>query len=80
MRKAIVSIAAAVLMTGNFSVLAAEEVAVPLGAFWVQTGVFKSFGVNSRAVYDAFVEDLHAKGGIKLKDGRIGIRCLLRRS
>ena len=72
MRKAIVSIAAAVLMTGNFSVLAAEEVAVPLGAFWVQTGVFKSFGVNSRAVYDAFVEDLHAKGGIKLKDGRIG--------
>ena len=51
---------------------AAEEVSVPFGGFWVQTGVFKSFGVNSKAVYMAFVDELHAKGGIKLKDGRIG--------
>ena len=72
MRKSIISIAIGFLMTGGLSTLAAEEVTVPLGAFWVQTGVFKSFGVNSRAVYDAFEEELHAKGGVKLKDGRIG--------
>lgn len=73
MRKAIISIAAASLVAGSLSIMAsAEEVTVPLGAFWVQTGVFKSFGNNSRAVYEAFVEELHANGGIKLKDGRIG--------
>ncbi len=74
MQKSIISIAAALLMTGSLSTMAkaAEEVTVPFGAFWVQTGVFKSFGVNSKAVYEAFVEELHAKGGIKLKDGRIG--------
>ena len=72
MRKPLISIAIGFLMTGGLSTLAAEEVTVPLGAFWVQTGVFKNFGVNSRAVYDAFVEELHAKGGVKLKDGRIG--------
>ncbi len=52
MRKSIVSVAAALLMAGSLStvVKAAEEVSIPLGAFWVQTGVFKSFGVNSKAV------------------------------
>jgi branched-chain amino acid transport system substrate-binding protein len=75
MRKFIVSVAAALLMTGSLStvVKAAEKVSIPFGAFWVQTGVFKSFGVNSKAVYEAFVEELHANGGIKLKDGRIGM-------
>jgi branched-chain amino acid transport system substrate-binding protein len=74
MRKLIVSGAAALLMAGSLSTMAkaAEEVAIPFGAFWVQTGVFKSFGVNSKAVYESFVEELHANGGIKLKDGRIG--------
>ena len=74
MRRSIMSAAAALLMAGGLSTAAkaAEEVSIPFGAFWVQTGVFKSFGVNSKAVYMAFVEELHAKGGIKLKDGRIG--------
>ena len=74
MRKFTISAAAALLMAGSLSTMAkaAEEVTIPFGAFWVQTGVFKSFGVNSKAVYEAFVEELHAKGGIKLKDGRIG--------
>jgi branched-chain amino acid transport system substrate-binding protein len=74
MRKVIVSVAAALLMAGSLSTMAkaAEEVTIPFGAFWVQTGVFKSFGVNSKAVYESFVEELHANGGIKLKDGRIG--------
>ena len=77
MRKSIVSITIGFLMTAGLSTHAADEVTVPLGAFWAQTGVIKSFGVNSRAVYEAFVEELHAKGGIKLKDGRIG-KCLRR--
>ena len=74
MRKSIISVATALLLAGGLSTAAkaAEEVKIPFGAFWVQTGVFKSFGVNSKAVYLAFVEELHAKGGIKLKDGRIG--------
>ncbi len=74
MRKFTVSVAAALLMTGSLSTMAkaAEEVSIPFGAFWVQTGVFKSFGVNSKAIYESFVEELHANGGIKLKDGRIG--------
>ena len=74
MRKSIMSAAAVLLMAGGLSTAAkaAEEVSIPFGAFWVQTGVFKSFGVNSKAVYRTFVEELHAKGGIKLKDGRIG--------
>ena len=28
--------------------------------------------MNSKAVYEAYMDELHAKGGIKLKDGRIG--------
>ena len=70
MRKFIISVAAALLMAGNLSTMvkAAEKVSIPFGAFWVQTGVFKSFGVNSKAVYEAFVEELHANGGIKLND------------
>ncbi len=70
---------AALFVTGLFllgslptSATAAEEVPVRFGGFWVLSGVFKSFGVNSQAVYKAFVEELHEKGGIKLKDGRIG--------
>lgn len=52
----------------------AESKTVPIriGGFWVQSGIFKSFGMNSRAVYEAFVDELSAKGGVKLKDGRIG--------
>ena len=74
MRKSIISGAAALLMAGSLPTMAkaADEGTIPLGAFWVQTGVFKSFGVNSKAVYEAFVEEVDAKGGIKLKDGRIG--------
>ncbi len=51
---------------------AAETVAIRLGGFWVQSGIFKSFGNNSKAVYQAYVGDLESRGGIKLKDGRIG--------
>ena len=55
MRKSIISVAATLLLAGSLSTMAkaAEEVAIPLGAFWVQTGVFKSFGVNSKAVYES---------------------------
>jgi branched-chain amino acid transport system substrate-binding protein len=74
MRKLTVGLAAAVLVAASMSSAAnaAEEVQIPFGAFWVQTGVFKSFGVNSKAVYESFVEELHSNGGVKLKDGRIG--------
>ena len=58
MRKFIMSVAAVLLMASSLSTMAkaAEEVSIPFGAFWVQTGVFKSFGVNSKAVYEAFVD------------------------
>ena len=63
MRKSIISVAAALVTAGSLStvVKAAEKVSIPFGAFWVQTGVFKSFGVNSKAVYEAFVEELHCQ-------------------
>ena len=57
---------------GLIKTAATEEVNIPLGAFWAQTGIIKSFGVNSKAVYEAFVEQLHADGGIQLQDGRVG--------
>ncbi|WP_143309905.1 ABC transporter substrate-binding protein, partial [Candidatus Entotheonella palauensis] len=51
---------------------AEPEVSIRFGAFWAMSGLFKSFGVNSKAVYEAYMEKLNAKGGIKLKDGRTG--------
>jgi len=54
------------------SAAAAETAAIHFGGFWVQSGIFKSFGNNSKAVYEAFIEDLESRGGVKLKDGRIG--------
>ena len=70
----------AILLTGLFLVAgvsitatAAETVPIRLGGFWVMSGIFRSFGVNSKAVYESFVEEQNEKGGIKLKDGRIGV-------
>jgi branched-chain amino acid transport system substrate-binding protein len=54
------------------STAAAETVPIRFGGFWVQSGIFKSFGNNSKAVYQAFVEDLESRGGVKLKNGRTG--------
>jgi branched-chain amino acid transport system substrate-binding protein len=51
---------------------ASETVTIPFGGFWVLSGIFKSFGMNSKAVYEAFMDELHSKGGVKLKDGRVG--------
>ena len=67
-------IAGLILVAGSsMSSMAAETVPIRIGGFWVLSGIFKSFGVNSKAVYTAFVEELHENGGVKLKDGRIGM-------
>ncbi len=54
------------------STAGSETVPIRFGGVWVLSGIFKSFGKNSKAVYQAFVDELHSKGGVKLKDGRIG--------
>lgn len=74
MKRLIASLVAALFLAGLVPTMAmaGETVAIRLGAFWVMSGIFKSFGVNSKAVYKAYVDELHAKGGVKLKDGRIG--------
>jgi branched-chain amino acid transport system substrate-binding protein len=75
MRRFVLAFIAGLFLLGILPTLApaeAETVPIRFGGLWVQSGIFKSFGVNSRAVYEAFVDELHANGGIKLKDGRIG--------
>ena len=74
MRRAVVCVISALFLAGSLATAAgaAETVPIRLGGFWVLSGIFKSFGVNSKAVYRAYVDEIHARGGIKLKDGRIG--------
>jgi branched-chain amino acid transport system substrate-binding protein len=62
------------LVVGILPTLGAAESEVPIrfGGFWALSGILKSFGVNSKAVYQAYVDELNAKGGVKLKDGRVG--------
>lgn len=75
MRKMFAFLVTGLLLSATLptSATAAETVAVRFGAFWVQSGIFKSFGKNSKAVYQAFTEELESKGGVKLKDGRTGM-------
>ncbi len=75
MKRFVLAFIAGLFLVGILPTLApaeAETVPIRFGGLWVQSGIFRSFGVNSRAVYEAFVDELHANGGIKLKDGRIG--------
>lgn len=75
MRRFVLAFIAGLFLVGILPTLApaeAETVPIRLGGFWVQSGIYKSFGMNSKAVYQAFVDDVNAKGGIRLKDGRIG--------
>jgi len=49
--------------------LDAQERVVKVAATGTLTGVIRTFGVNSRAVFDMVVDEINAAGGIKLADG-----------
>ncbi len=75
MRRYVASLVVGLMLAGILPALAVAEqetATIRFGAFWASSGLFKSFGVNSKAVYQAYMDELQSKGGIKLKDGRIG--------
>lgn len=47
----------------------AQDRVVKIAGVGAMTGVIRSFGVNSKAVFDMAVDELNAAGGIKLADG-----------
>lgn len=74
MRRTVLILLAGLFLVGTASITAtaAETVPIRFGGFWALSGLFKSFGTNSKAVYQAFVNELHEKGGVRLSRGRIG--------
>jgi len=61
--------AAAAMVLGSISTPYAAERVVHLAGWGATSGVLRSFGINSKAVYDAAISKLNAEGGIKMGDG-----------
>lgn len=72
-RSALLLLLAALLLSGLLAALApsapAQERVVKIAGVGAMTGVIRSFGVNSKAVFDMAVDELNAAGGIRLADG-----------
>jgi branched-chain amino acid transport system substrate-binding protein len=41
-----------------------------IGGLWAMTGIGQSFGKNSAAVFQMTIDEINAKGGVELADGR----------
>jgi branched-chain amino acid transport system substrate-binding protein len=72
-RSALLLLLVALLLSGLLAALApsapAQERVVKIAGVGAMTGVIRSFGVNSKAVFDMAVDELNAAGGIRLADG-----------
>jgi branched-chain amino acid transport system substrate-binding protein len=74
MRRSVLSVFTVLLLLGVLATLAgptamAQERVVKIAGVGAMTGVIRSFGVNSKAVFDMAVEEINAAGGVKLADG-----------
>jgi branched-chain amino acid transport system substrate-binding protein len=59
----------ALLLTLAGPAAVAQERVVKIAGVGAMTGVIRSFGVNSKSVFDMAVDEINAAGGIKLADG-----------
>ena len=61
--------AATAMLLGSMTTPYAAERVVHLAGWGATSGVLRSFGINSKAVYDAAISQVNAEGGIKMGDG-----------
>jgi branched-chain amino acid transport system substrate-binding protein len=74
MKRSVLPVLAVLLLSGVLVMLAspaalAQERVVKIAGVGAMTGVIRSFGVNSKSVFDMAVDEINAAGGIKLGDG-----------
>ncbi len=74
MKRSGLSVLTVLLLFGVLAMLVgpavvAQERVVKIAGVGAMSGVIRSFGVNSKAVFDMAVDELNAAGGIKLADG-----------
>ncbi len=60
---------ATVMLLGLMTVTHAAKRVVNLAGWGAKSGVLRSFGVNSEAVYHAAIKEVNDAGGIKMGDG-----------
>jgi branched-chain amino acid transport system substrate-binding protein len=74
MKRLTLSVLTVLVLSGVLATLAgpgavAQDRVVKIAGVGAMTGVIRSFGVNSKSVFDMAVDELNAAGGIKLADG-----------